>query len=189
MKRLSLAAEREKLFMRLHPVESSLHCDFREHQQDIVANTILREYHVTPMVALWSTGDGDCLFNSFSILLAGDERMNIELRYRCCIEMVLNRRKYLRHQLFNKLDVLCPDFDRSCIECTKLGSWASAWEMIALSNALNITVQSIYPAVSGSNSMQFKTLNHQFRPPFADPDKGKITIMWTRTVLPDNNAF
>ena len=189
MKRLSLAAEREKLFMRLHPVESSLHCDFREHQQDIVANTILREYHVTPLVALWSTGDGDCLFNSFSILLAGDERMNIELRYRCCIEMVLNRRKYLRHQLFNKLDVLCPDFDRSCIECTKLGSWASAWEMIALSNALNITVQSIYPAVSGSNSMQFKTLNHQFRPPFADPEKGKITIMWTHTVLPDNNAF
>ena len=189
LKKLSQAADRENLFMRKHPVEASLHSNFSDHQQDDVANTVLSEYHCSPMVALRSTGDGNCLFNSFSTILTGNESMNIELRYRCCIEMTMNRRKYLRHRLFDRLDVLSPDFDRSCIECAKLGAWASAWEMIALSNVLNITVKSVYPAVSGSKTKQFQTLNSEFKPPFADPEKGKITIMWTHTVLPNKNGF
>jgi hypothetical protein len=35
-----------------------------------VSNAILREYFSTKKVALYSTGDGDCLFNAVSTLVA-----------------------------------------------------------------------------------------------------------------------
>ena len=44
-------------------------------------------------VALLRTGDSECLFNSFSILLSDDESKSLELRYRCCAEMVTNEAK------------------------------------------------------------------------------------------------
>ena len=56
--------------------------------------------------------------------------------------------------------------------------------MIALSNLLNIPVQSVYPNTNGSKHLAFQTLNTVFRPPFADPQKGQIVIMWTNTSLP-----
>ena len=36
------------------------------------------------------SGDGNCLFNSVSVLLSGTRVMATELRMRCCVELVLN---------------------------------------------------------------------------------------------------
>ena len=95
----------------------------------------------------WSSG----LFNSFSKLLVGDESRSLELRYRCCVEMVTNRSKVMVHRLYSKLEVLSPDYDRDCLDCATPGKWSSVWMIIALSNLLNIPVQSVYPAVNGSS--------------------------------------
>ena len=53
--------------------------------QDPVLNFILSNYHCVEKVALLSTGDDDCLFNAFSILLRGNESKSLELRHRCCV--------------------------------------------------------------------------------------------------------
>lgn len=54
------------------------------------------------MVALRSTGDGNCLFNSASILLVGNESLSLELRLRTVIELATNVEYYSSHPHFQK---------------------------------------------------------------------------------------
>ena len=75
------------------PVYNSVHQNFSKNAEDPFSNFTMSEYSFESKSALFSTGDGDCLFNSVSILLVGDESMSLELRYRCCIEMVKNKSK------------------------------------------------------------------------------------------------
>ena len=119
----------------------------------------------------------------------GDESRSKELRYRCCVEMVTNKSKVTVHRLYSKLEVLSPDYDRDCLDCAQPGKWSSVWMIIALSNLLDLPVQSVYPAVNGPGCKGFKTLNYLFKPPFSDPEKGKLSIMWTNTVSTERNSF
>ncbi|XP_053375386.1 uncharacterized protein LOC128547267 isoform X2 [Mercenaria mercenaria] len=189
LKKLKIAVNRETLFLKSQPVENTLHSDFSSHKQDHVANIFLNHYHANTKAALHSTGDGDCLFNAISTCLVGDESMSVELRFRCCVEMINNRNKILRHKLYPRLVLISPDYDKDCVDCTKPGSYSSVWRMIAVSFLLNIPIDSVYPNVNGSKHIAFQSLNTSFRPPFADPEKGRITIMWTHTSVPDRNAF
>ena len=84
---LTISVEREKLLLKKGPLDASVHEDFSYQRQDLIANAIFLQYTVSTEVALHSTGNGDCLFNSFSTYLVGDESRAVELRYRCCIEM------------------------------------------------------------------------------------------------------
>ena len=74
---------------------------------------------VSTKVALQSTGNGDCLFNSFSTGLVGDESRAVELRYRCCIEMVTNKSRLLRPKLFRALEPITPNYDTDCLNCAR----------------------------------------------------------------------
>ena len=66
IKKLTDCALMKNWFLKNSPVEVTLHKDFSKHAQDLVANTILDQYHYTTKAALLSTGDGDRLFNAFS---------------------------------------------------------------------------------------------------------------------------
>ena len=136
----------------------------------------MSEYSFESKSALFSTGDGDCLFNSVSVLLVGDESMSLELRYRCCIEMVTNKSKIMLNRMYTKLEPLSPEYDEDCLNCAQPGRWSSAWMLIGLSNLLNLPIKSVYPAVDSTTSRGFKVLNHLFKPPFSDPEKGSLTI-------------
>lgn len=99
------AALREEVFLKYEPIEVMPHRDFDHQKQDPTANAILSHYHHTAKTALKSTGDGDCLFNSVSMLLTGDESKSVELRFRCCVEMIVNRKKIIRHRLYNSMSI------------------------------------------------------------------------------------
>ncbi|MEW8545265.1 MAG: hypothetical protein AB2693_17210, partial [Candidatus Thiodiazotropha sp.] len=43
------------------------------------------------------------------------------------------------------------------------------------------------PMVNEIKHIAFQTLNQKFRPPFADPEKGTVTIMWTNTSVPEQS--
>lgn len=154
------------------------------HQQDPVSNPILSNYCCTGSEsALLSISDGNCLFNSISLLLVGNESLSIELRYRsCCIEMVTNKSKIRLHGMNKNLELLSPDYDEECLNCTQPGNWSSAWMILSLSNLLNFHIKSVFPAIDGSTSHMFKTLKYLFRPTFSDPKKGTLFILWTNTV-------
>ena len=73
LKKLKSAAAREKEYVKNVPVHNSVHQDFSKNAEDSVSNFIMPEYSFESKSALFSTGDGDCLFNSVSMLLVGDE--------------------------------------------------------------------------------------------------------------------
>ena len=88
------------------------------------------------------------------------------------------------NRMYNKLEPLSPEYDEDCLNCAQPGRWSSAWMLIGLSNLLNLPIKSVYPAVDSTTSRGFKVLNHLFKPPFSDPEKGSLTIMWTNTAPP-----
>ena len=57
------------------PVHNSVHQDFSKNAEDSVSNFIMSEYSFESKSALFSTGDGDCLFNSVSIFFS-ERRVN-----------------------------------------------------------------------------------------------------------------
>ena len=63
---------------------------------DYLSNDILPA-SAKGLKALQSTADGNCLFNSASILLTGNESINKELRLKTCIELALNLPYYKQH--------------------------------------------------------------------------------------------
>lgn len=128
-----------------------------------------------------------CLFNSFSTPLAGDESRSTELIYRCCVELIINNSKILRHLLYPRFELISPEFNKDCLRCAKPGTYSSVRRLIALSNLPNVPIQSVYPSLNGSKHRAFQDLNQKFRPPFVDPEKGTITVMWTSTTAPELN--
>ena len=44
--------------------------------------------------SLSTAGDGNCLFNSLSMLLCGNSGQSMEIRYRTAIELILNGKLY-----------------------------------------------------------------------------------------------
>jgi hypothetical protein len=158
-------------------LQTTVQSDFKHHQQDRTANTLATYFYATDKVALKSTPDGNCFFNAVSTLLTGDELRSTELRYRCCVEMTLNRSKIQAHPQFKRLTVLCPPYDDDCLHCAKPGTDSSMHMFIAMSQLLNLPIQVVYPAVNGSSHYNFKVSNTLLRPPFSDPDNGQLTLM------------
>lgn len=95
----------------------------------------------------------------------------------------------MRQRHFNRFDSISPEYDKDVLSCASLGTYSSVWRMLALSNLLNITVKSVFPPINRSNHYTFKWLNTTFKPPFANPKKGSMTILWTNTAMPLKNAF
>ena len=100
------------IFMRndFHAFEGycqSIECEYTPNQYQTLPN--LDRLRVDPLSndilpasaegleALQSTGDGNCLFNSASILLTGNESISKELRLKTCIELALNLPYYQQH--------------------------------------------------------------------------------------------
>lgn len=103
--------------------------------------------------------------------------------------MVTNRSKIRFHRMYRHLEVLSPDYDDDCLNCAQPGNWSSAWMILSLSNLLHLSIKSVFPAIDGSTSHRFKTLNYPFKPPFSDPEKGTLSILWTNTVPPEMNGL
>ena len=66
-----------------------------QHQIEKVSLQIIPDSF--PFLPVRSTGDGNCLFNSASIAICGDERLAVELRLRTSIEPAIHRDYYRNH--------------------------------------------------------------------------------------------
>ena len=75
----------------------SLATDFSLHSFDLTAADLLPRTMSNHFAPLCSTGDGNCLFNSGSILLNGTENLSSSLRLFTCLELYLNEEFYASH--------------------------------------------------------------------------------------------
>jgi len=125
-------------------------------------------------------GDGNCLFNSISTLLYGHEERAIELRARTCIQMCNNKDRYLSRPDASDTMSLSPSFEEASTACATNSSWSSAWNLMALSDVIGISIKSHYPPMYGKEHLAYKTLNTTYAPTQAETDR-TIAVMWTHT--------
>ena len=135
---------------------------------DFSAQLLVPAKELHEFVPFKTTGDGSCLFRSFSILVNGDESKHLELRIRCIIELVNNEDFYLGDEdLAERIraqerilgvnnpsnvsrNVLDPDavvevFREEVRNSVKLGFYASFWHLQAMGTVLKRKIKSVYP--------------------------------------------
>ena len=126
-----------------------------------------------------STDDGNCLFNSVSTVLTGDEKLAAELRLRTAMEMSLNPDLYKDRADFDELMDCSPSYEDSLIDACTDGPYMSVWNMIALSTGgvVGNPIQPIYPALNGENKTP-RYLTKLFQT--EETSRNEKTILWSR---------
>lgn len=76
--------------------EAHFSSHFRSSQVDKISSHIIPSKYAD-LVPIYSTGDGNCLFNSASLAICQNESRAIELRLRTCLELARNRDFYKTH--------------------------------------------------------------------------------------------
>ena len=85
----------------------------------------------TQLVPIYSTADGDCLYNSISLQLTGDESLATARRVTAALELVLNEQFYIeRYDYFTQVTVI--SFDEAVADVIHPHRDSSMWEIPAL---------------------------------------------------------
>ena len=95
---------------------------------DNVAKTLVPEAFVKDYIPLTSTGNGNCLFNSISLLLCGSEKLANELRLRTVLELAGNFNFYADHPLIRNTEI------KSMSKRATLFSTKSIYDTVIFSN-------------------------------------------------------
>jgi hypothetical protein len=123
-------------------------------------------------VPIKCTGNGNCLFNTVSILLCGNEGMAVELRVRTAIALIQLQQEFsnisnraVRQSIHEQSVLYAPDgvnnhrvnryiiidseidtiFKCELITTLTNGEWSGMWQILALATALQMPIMSIYP--------------------------------------------
>ena len=166
------------------------------------------------LVALKAKGNGDCLFNSISILLFGDENRSHLLRLLVAGELYFNRSFYADHDAFN--DAVASDIDffpdvlftvaltrqgdkkfsdtgnreetikeEAFVAC-EVRAWSSLVHIMAMSSVLARPIVSMYPSVQFKyRCLVNRVINPRPSATSATP-KEPLNILWSRDGNLDN---
>ena len=145
-----------------------------------VSNHLLGETsEFIQVLLIEASGDGNCLFNSVSLLLYGNQGFSIELRMRAIFHMILNYESYLDPsnyqsvEFFNFVFSTTSDKTGETLEETffnevqrvpQIGEFTGLLIMVAVCNSLEISIKQIYPKVSGSKTQIEKFCNMSLSP-------------------------
>jgi len=137
-------------------------------------------------VAKDSTGDGNCIFNTVSYLLIGNEKLSTELRVRTVIELALYRTWYEnQHQQFENI----ADYIDSFLDSAVNGGYSSIWTLWALATVIQRVIVSVCPILSEQNdlaTLAAQCLNTTLNPRFVGQEFPQLSVLWTRCHNVDN---
>jgi len=102
---------------------------------DGIAESLMPPDLKTVFRALKSTGNGNCLFNSCSIALIGDESLATELRLRAAHQLIANKRDY--HFSVNDLNYTWYEITDEIISTLTDYCWGGPIQMLALAQVLH----------------------------------------------------
>lgn len=164
-------------------------------------------------MALKATGNGNCLYNSVSLLLCGDESRSDCLRLLVAGELYFNAEYYANHKIFRNAAgehsgtqestlftvALSADGDKtiadsgSKIDAIKAealaggenGVWGSLLHMMALASMIRRPIFSLYPEVDFRyRPLMYKLLNPRL--PRMDDEMEPVHLLWSREGRLDN---
>ena len=151
-------------------------------------------------ISLVSKSNGNCLYNSASILIIGTDNLASVLRALVSIELFLHRQFYAKHPYLEEKISAIPDKSllefclksistdgvsheeaicREAISNCNTREWSSMICMFALSSVLKSPIKSIYPTTSTIYSILFNGVIQPRVTPISEPMKH---IMWTKSL-------
>ena len=159
--------------------------------------------------ALKASADGNCLFNSASILIRGDESANQILRLLTAVELFLNPEHYAQHPKLSQAKAFSSFSDTTlfslvlsdngqrefekrgsrvdavqaeAIETCRLGKWGTFLDLMALATVLKRPLFSLYPIFEGNKGIR-PLLNGVLQPRGVTQDDSGASvfyILWSR---------
>lgn len=88
-----------------------------------------------------------------------------------------------KHKDASSVYYILPTYDEATLECAQTRQYSSVWTILGLLNAINTTMNVVYPCVNGTMDLSFTNLNMKLRP--KDPvSKRPIKTMWSSTLSP-----
>lgn len=155
---------------------------------------------------LKSTVNGDCLYNSVSLFLCGDETRSNWLSLLVAEELYFNAKYYAAHEIFKKTAkftetpesvlfavALTAVGDKiisnggsqtetvkaEAIACVKIGVWGSLLHVMAFASVIREPIYSLYPDIN----FRFRPLMHQLLNPrlsALDDGRDPVYLLWSR---------
>ena len=142
---------------------------------DIMSTCMMPADMPQNLVAAYTIGDGNCLYNSLSMHLMGDCSRSTELRCRVAYELVL------QNDLYMDISKSCLYYDQPSIEyissVATLGTFSGILEVMAAANVMGLDIVCHYPDVNQRIRPYFNTT---FKAEFRRPYKPPIHLMFTR---------
>lgn len=121
-------------------------------------------------------GDGNCLYNSISLLICGNYNLVLELRLKTVREMLANKELYDTN-ILNNYSGSCKNMEEDILKTVYPGKYSGLRHVAALSNLMKISIKSIYPKVIPNFAVRREDLHTTFGSRFPE----NISIMWTHT--------
>lgn len=148
---------------------------------DSTASLLLKKYFNNDkgVPAVTSTMD-HVLFRAVSLAVCAKDSLAIELRARCCIEMVAFEKFYMYNRVnYEELSRYAPDYQDSCIDCALIEEGSSLWTMSALASVVRRPILSVYPHVNGPSDPLVRLLNTTFKPRQGEINNQVVRILWS----------
>lgn len=164
-------------------------------------------------VALKSTGNGNCLYNSVSLLLCGDESRSESLRILVAGELYFNAEYYANHEIFRSTPIKLSEVQESMLFTVALsadgykmlasggskidaikaealagcknGVWGSLLHVMALASVIRRPIYSLYPEVN----FRYRPLMQKLLNPREARMNGEVIpvfLLWSREGSLDN---
>ena len=122
-------------------------------------------------------GDRNCLYNSVSMLLIGDNRLSTELRLKNVGSLILNREKFGIAKFQNY--AAAKGFEEDVLHQLQKGVYSSLRHIASLVLTLKVDITSIYPKIDNP-CVRRNDLNFTFKAKDGmNLDNCLLTIMWT----------
>ncbi|CAF1572230.1 unnamed protein product, partial [Didymodactylos carnosus] len=123
-------------------------------------------------------GDGNCFYNSFITLSPSSNMTAIELRARNVIELVKNSSIYQKH--YQDLSSCLDNFENYVTkEMVSDMVYSSLWDILSLTNVLQISLEIVYPRVNGGNDQYAERLNRKFLMINNGQSNHDIVLLWS----------
>ena len=100
------------------------------------------------MHAVAVSEDGNCLFNALSVVVACDESLSNELWVLTAIKMINFKDLYVTQLTARFVHNVSPYYDDSCLDCTRLGNFSSAWTIQVETTVLKREISCSYLSTS-----------------------------------------
>lgn len=152
--------------LRLYNINTyfSINFDEARHSVDTISVNYLKLFcdniNNTDFIPVFTIGDGNCLYNSISRYITDSDVTVEELRVRVIVSMVKNW-DYFENLFLNVVGPLIEHIKNA----VTMGNYSELYELVALSNVLDVNIQSVYPKIKkheNYNEIQWTTHNQLF---------------------------